>query len=225
MKQKRGGQTRVAAQPGSGAWFTRSVLAILLGAASLSSCLVTQEVEYDAPDSPPRISRMRPADSIVRVPYAPDTDCENEKGMAFEVRVADRDREQDLYAVVYLNGEYQRYLFGPVPPSTDGTDERSFVRRCVRLDSLNLSSVRCNQVMLAVSSSAEKLNLGPNGLELDPDWAAVEWTVLKSSLIDPQVSASECPAPLVDAGALFGEACVLLLEGPKALPVDAGARP
>jgi hypothetical protein len=224
MKQKRGGQTRVAAQPGSGAWFTRCALGLLV-AASLGSCLVTQEAEYDAPDSPPRISRARPSSDIVRVPFAPDTECEIQKGMAFEVRVADRDREQELFGAVYINDLIESSLTVRVRSKNDGTDERTFDLRCVPLEKLKLSNVRCNRVTLAVSSDPLKLGAGPNGLDLDFDWASITWTVLKSSLDDPQVSATECAPPLVDAGALFGDAGVLPLYKATARGENLGLRP
>lgn len=177
---------RQAQAPGLAQAWLRTCSLALLGALA-SSCLVTQEATYEAPDSPPRMARVLPEEHHVRVPLAPDPDCEGAEAMPFEVRLADRDTAQTLYWELRLNGNvWQR---GRAARSGDGLD-REIKRECIPYATLN-NAGRCNTVTMFVTSDYDKAIGAVARDELDFDSATVEWTVVRGSS-DPDVSVADC---------------------------------
>lgn len=202
MTRERCGQTR-----GAGSVGARAVLVLAPLAAALGSCLVTQEATYEALDSQSVIIVNRPADHIFRVPFAPDVDSNCSDGISFDVTVKDRDVEQPLSWLLYLNDGF--VVAGNLEAAEGDREVRVFAqqRPCLSKQAIQNSLRRCNRVTLAVTPDPVNLFTQQQLVQLraQPDYssALVDWYVLKSSQTDPQVSASECAPPppmLPDAG-------------------------
>ena len=204
MTRERCGQTRGAARSVGARQLATLALSPL--AAVLGSCLVTQEATYEALDSQSVIVINRPADHIFRVPFAPDVDSNCSEGISFDVTVLDRDVEQPLSWLLYLNDQY--VASGLLEAAEGDREVRVFAQRpCLSKQAIQNSPRRCNRVTLAVTANPAILFAPQQLMQLrtQPDYssALVDWYVLKSSQTDPQVSASECAPPppmLPDAG-------------------------
>lgn len=176
-----------------------AALVLASTAASLGSCLVTQEATYEAIDSQSVIVIKRPADHIFRVPFTPDTGSSCSDGISFDVEVHDRDVEQPLSWLLYLNDQY--VASGLLEASEGNREVRVFAQQepCLPKQAIQNSPRRCNRVTLAVTASPAILTTAQQLMQLraEPDFssALVDWYVLKSSQTDPQVSASECAPP------------------------------
>jgi hypothetical protein len=166
----------------------------LVLAGLLSSCLVTNKVDYDQPLISSELERIEPPAAFVALPVEPDESCERAGGayMRFEIGIRDLNREETLYVRYLVNNESIDFVEVPLT----GRADREPVQFCISRAKLNES---CNVVEALVSSS-----LSPNRLPYetrDGDRAAMHWWVIGSAEDNPSASYLDCPEPLPDAGA------------------------
>lgn len=196
MRRERFAKTRVAERQRH---TSRARGLLSLAAVLLAGCLVTQEVTFEARDSTSQIIPVRPADGLVaRVPFAPDLGCEDQQGMAFHVRIADRDVDDELYWELFLNDE--AVADGIIRPRADRAEEREIDVQCIKIADLNGTDRRCNRVTMVVTSELDKWRRGFPALELDLRTVRYSWNVLKSASADPQSQSDDCALPLADGG-------------------------
>jgi len=172
---------------------------VVLTVSASPACLVTQEVSYEAPDSTPQLKRVHPLEDIVRVPQAPNSLCPGDGfRMRFEVEVADRDTQQELFYRLFING-VPTDKTGNLPAREDGAEVRT-MREPPCLTYEELTREPCNRVTLLVSGDFPTLNRRLMLNEFDFSSASVTWSVLRGSLTGPDVSVADCTPAEDDAG-------------------------
>ncbi len=167
--------------------------ALSLGAL-LSSCLVTNKVDYDQPIIVSRLNRETPATEFSPLPVEPDEWCEREgKGyMLFEVAVSDLNREEELtlrYVAnkVVVNSEI-------IPPT--GEEGRGIIRFCIPQTDLDEA---CNLVEAVVASRFSFGDRRPYEAR-DGDVAIAHWWVIGNAEDNPSAAFFDCPDARPDAG-------------------------
>jgi len=168
--------------------------ALSLGAL-LSSCLVTNQVDFDQPIIVSTVRRESPATEFSPLPVEPDEWCEREgRGdFLFEVAVSDLNIEEELQLrpvvnkVVVKGGEI-------IEPT--GRESRGIIPFCVRRSDLRQP---CNLVE-AVVASRFFLDTSRPYEARDDDVAIAHWWVIGSAEDNPSASFFDCPDARPDAG-------------------------
>jgi hypothetical protein len=146
-------------------------------------CLVTNNVDYDRPNTPALLTKLQPTDFT-----AVTKDCMdgNRSGMKFDVTVYDPDVADRLQVRVLVNGVSE--YFNPRLAGTQAT--RDFTQ-CIDYDKLNNG---CSHVEILVSNQfvEGQPSENPYATEDEYDIGRVEWWLLGPSENYPEVGVSEC---------------------------------
>jgi len=138
----------------------------------VTGCLVTEKVDYDAPNSPPSVTPLSPVPSGW-LSADPDPGCNGD--VPFVARIADNDVDQPLSARLLVNGAPG--IGREIGVATDnGVDRGSFLF-CARRDLFNQP---CHYVELLVTSGFSEAD-PPYSTRIPGDLARVYWLVLGSS--------------------------------------------
>jgi hypothetical protein len=176
----------------SGARMTALVLAGLL-----SSCLVTNNVDYHQPVITSELERIEPTTEFAPTPVEPDEECER-LGLGqvrFAVEIRDLNREEDLVLRVMVNKQIVEDY--DVPSSGEQLRSLDPPFFCIKQDDLDQP---CNLVEALVSSSFPRNRQDPY-FARDGDLAVAHWWVIGDAEDNPNASYLDCPDPRPDAGA------------------------
>ena len=159
-----------------------------------TGCLVTDKVEYDAPNSPAQVFITKPVGPLARVPPFPDCTEMSPGGtikfMEFVANISDPNIEDQLVARLVINRQEVRRGGGDVPLT--GKVDRGPFRFCVDQTSL-LEPCTLVEVLVSRDFSEDP----PYGVRLSGDLGRDHVMVGGSSEDQPQAALSDC---YLDAG-------------------------
>lgn len=167
-----------------------ALLSAALVGGLVSSCLVTDQIEYDRPNTPPEVIKEPPL-GFRTVPIIGDPECspgtsDRSPWMSFPVRLRDVDVDDVVRVRIIVNGV--RVQASNIKPN--GKPERDYQRFCLEKHRLNAPCLHVEMVV-----SREFAN--PDG-ETDPyspdepnDLGYAEWWVLGLTTF-PEVGIGSC---------------------------------
>lgn len=193
MRRVRSGQ----ADDGRRSRRARSTWGALALATWLPACLVTNEVDYEAPNNPPMVGRVSP-NPFWQLLAMGNPDCATsnpaEQFEQFVASISDVDVDQRLEARLIVNrGGAEFEYIEPVP---DRRSQRADLKICVDQGRFQLP---CNHVELIVTGGFSPDN-PPYNLEVEDDYGKLEWLVVGSPTGRPDAKPSDCAALFRDAG-------------------------
>jgi hypothetical protein len=158
-------------------WCTprRALLALVCLA---QGCLVTTDVNYSRPNTPPHLGKEDPRDFAAVV-----SDCTDRDSMTFLVTVYDADVEDDVFIRVLVDGNEDRTL----STSQTGKPDRDPVPFCVPINALDQE---CTHVEIIASNTFNDLD-SFGTLDM-PDMAHVEWWLVGPTGEYPEVGVQAC---------------------------------
>lgn len=161
-----------------------------------TGCLVTERVDFSAPNLPPSVTRVRPPPPPFYVlPSVGDPSCPPDQ-IAFVARIIDYDVNDNLEAVIVINGSPDT-IGVQVPLTTARGMDRGEIPICVPRARFTRP---CNYVEFLASSS---FNVGrPYGTDIPGDLGRTDWNVSGSfNQASADTLSTDCaPIPIVDAG-------------------------
>jgi hypothetical protein len=174
-----------------------SCAGLLLSWCSASACLVTDQIDYDRPNTPPQVTKEKPL-GFRTVP--PESECGGQgtgdrvPWMNFPISVRDVDIEDALKYRVLVNG---KLIKADRIPQT-GRVDRDFPGYCVERRDLKAA---CLHVEILVSQEFEDLagQNDPYSPETPNDIGSAEWWVLGPAADFPEVGVGKCQ----EAGAVL----------------------
>lgn len=206
-------------------------LGLMAGASLSGSCLVTNEFDFKAPDTPPTVVAVSPL-GFDRVPSVNDKDCPDAPtpSLLFDFLVTEPDLQALVYARLYINGNPTPNPFQLSPDSGGSSTRRATKPICVPHTSF--ADRLCNRVQLVVSKSFDDViqaSPPPDGA-LNPRVNTVQWFVLAKSQNAPDAVPSDCAQLLArDAGVGItspdGAASLPPSDGGSLLPVGETSTP
>jgi len=177
----------------------------LLALPVLAGCLVTEQVDYSAPNMPPIVGRVRPEAATWILPTPGDTSCGPDQ-VGFVASVTDYDVNDSLEATLVVNG--QRITGFGIPITN--RENRGEIRLCV----LRSTFMRpCSFVEFLVSSGYSAIG-EPYGTQIPGDLGRTDWTVVGAANPNSaDATQSDCgPVIDVDAGSDDGGADAGVLD-------------
>jgi hypothetical protein len=146
-------------------------------------CLVTNNVDYDRPNTPALVTKILPMDFTA---VTQDCTTNNRPGMSFTVSVYDPDLIDKLFVRVFVNNET------PFTTRVSGTQaQRDPFTHCVPYEQLN---VECSHVEVLVSNEFTEVTPADHPRDTaDPyDVGRVEWWLVGPAETFPEVGVSNC---------------------------------
>jgi hypothetical protein len=150
-------------------------------------CLVTDDVNYDRPNSAPQLTKREPLDFSAVLSMG---NCMNgaRPGMQFRVDVYDADVEDQVFLRVLVNEVKE----ANVEVASNGQAMRPpHPELCIPISALEQN---CSHVEILASSGFRDIDgdQDPTGTKREHDLARVEWYLLGPATTHAEVGVSEC---------------------------------